>query len=149
MVAPRSDKVTVAQLADDLKAEYKANGRRSLDRLELSLAHLLPFFGPQRALQVTSTRVTEYKVKRQEAGAANATINRELSALRRMFSLAVRAERLQHRPHIAMLREDNVRKGFLKRASISGCARSCRRTCSRSRPLPTSPAGASAQRSFP
>jgi hypothetical protein len=42
----------VAQLAEDLKADYKANGRRSLDRLELSLAHLLPFLGPQRALQV-------------------------------------------------------------------------------------------------
>jgi hypothetical protein len=44
--APRADKVTVAQLAEDLKADYKANGRRSLDRRELSLAHLLPFLGP-------------------------------------------------------------------------------------------------------
>ena len=43
--APRADRITVAQLAADLKAEYTANGRRSLDRLELSLAHLLLFFG--------------------------------------------------------------------------------------------------------
>ena len=112
--APRASKITVAELATALTADYTANGRRSLDRLELSLAHLLPFFGPQRALQVTSTRVTEYKVARQAAGAAAATINRELSALRRMFSLAVKAERLQHRPHIAMLREDNARKGFFE-----------------------------------
>lgn len=31
-------------------------------------------------MQVTSTRVTEYKVKRQEAGNAAAKINRELSS---------------------------------------------------------------------
>jgi integrase len=71
-------------------------------------------------MQVTSTRVTEYKVKRQEAGAAAATINRELSALRRMFSLAVKAERLQHRPHVAMLREDNARKGFFEEHQYLG-----------------------------
>src|SRR5687768_11433529 len=67
VVAPRADRITVAQLAEDLKAEYTANGRRSLDRLELSLAHLLPFLGAERAMQVRSTRVTEYKVKRQAA----------------------------------------------------------------------------------
>ena len=37
-----------------------------------------------------------------------------MSALRRMFSLAVKAERLPHRPHIALLREDNARKGFFE-----------------------------------
>src|SRR5262245_3043213 len=95
--APRANKITVAELAEDLKADYNANGKRSLDRLELALGHVLPFFGGQRALQVTSTRVTEYKVQRQADGAANATVNRELSALRRMFSLAVKAERLTHR----------------------------------------------------
>jgi hypothetical protein len=46
IIAPRADKISVAQLAEDLKADYKVNGRRSLDRLELSLGHLLPFFGP-------------------------------------------------------------------------------------------------------
>src|SRR5262245_39868763 len=99
--APRANRITVAELAEGLKANYKANGQRSLDRLEISLGHLLPFFGAQRALQVTSTRVTEYQVHRQAEAAANATINRELAALRRMYSLAVKAERLTHRPHIA------------------------------------------------
>src|SRR5262249_38009162 len=51
-------------------------------------------------------------------GAANATINRELAALKRMFTLAMQAGKLLHRPHIAMLDEDNTRKGFFERAQF-------------------------------
>ena len=47
-------------------------------------------------------------------GAANATINRELAALKRMFTLAVQAGKLHAKPYIPMLREDNVRRGFFE-----------------------------------
>src|SRR5262249_43752655 len=47
-------------------------------------------------------------------GAANATINRELAALKRMFSLAVRGEKIHRAPHIGMLHENNVRTGFFE-----------------------------------
>jgi hypothetical protein len=33
VIAPRVEKITVAQLAEDLKTEYRANGRKSLDRI--------------------------------------------------------------------------------------------------------------------
>jgi integrase len=50
---------------------------------------------------------------------ALATKLHELAALRRMFTLAVRAELLPHRPHIAMLDESgNVREGFLEPADF-------------------------------
>ena len=42
-------------------------------------------------------------------------INRELTVLKRMFSLAIEAGKLHHKPHFAMLREDNVRVGFFER----------------------------------
>ncbi len=115
VIVPRADKVTVAELAQALQDDYRANGRRSADRLEFSLAHLLPFFGARRAMQVSSADVTAYRVKRQDEGAAPATINRELAALKRMFSLAVKGERLQRMPHIEMLRENNARRGFFER----------------------------------
>ena len=115
VILPRADKVTIRELADDLKAEYAANGRRSADRLEFSPAHLLPVFGDRRAAQVTSADITRYKTQRQGAGAANATVNRELAALKRMYSLAVNGEKLARAPHIAMLQEDNVRRGFFER----------------------------------
>jgi hypothetical protein len=38
--------------------------------------------------------VRAYAAPRQAASAANATINRELAALKRMFSLAVHADKL-------------------------------------------------------
>jgi integrase len=41
-------------------------------------------------------------------------INRELTVLKRMFSLAIEAGKLHHKPHFAMLREDNVRVGFFE-----------------------------------
>lgn len=43
------------------------------------------------------------------------TINRELTVLKRMFSLAIQAGKLVHKPHFPMLRENNVRAGFFER----------------------------------
>ena len=46
--------------------------------------------------------------------------NRELSALKRMFTLGKKANRVLQRPHIDMLDEDNVRKGCFERAAFEG-----------------------------
>ena len=56
--------------------------------------------------------------RRQEAGASNATINRELAALKRMFSLAVQAGKLSSKPYIPTLEENNARQGFLDHGSF-------------------------------
>jgi hypothetical protein len=82
----RQDKTTWDELAADLVIEYQVNGRRSLDRLQRGLHHLRGFFGGQRAVDITTARVTEYKLHRQQDGAANGTINRELANLKRMFT---------------------------------------------------------------
>ena len=114
MIDPRADKVTIRELADDLKAEYAATGRRSLDRLQFSLAHLLPALGDHRVVRLSTAQITAYTVTRREAGAANATINRELAALKRMLRLALQGEKIHRAPYIPMLKEDNVRKGFFE-----------------------------------
>lgn len=46
--------------------------------------------------------------------ASNAEIKRELTALKRAFNLAVQGGKLMVKPHIPMLHEDNVRKGFFE-----------------------------------
>jgi integrase len=48
------------------------------------------------------------------AGVSNAEINRELTILKRMFSLALQAGKLLHKPHIPLLRENNTRTGFFE-----------------------------------
>jgi integrase len=55
--------------------------------------------------------------------ASDAEINRELALLKRMFSLAVQAGKLLHRPHIPMLRESNARTGFFEPEQLSSVLR--------------------------
>lgn len=112
-IGPDAERVTFDDLAELITSDYKANGRRSLLRVQQSLAHLRVFFGAEcRALDITTDRVNSYIVARQEAGAANATIQQEIAALRRSFNLAVQAGRLAVRPHVPSVHVDNARKGF-------------------------------------
>jgi integrase len=113
VVGTKEERVTFEQLIEDLRNDYKVNGKRSLDNVELSIRHLKGFFAGDKARHITTDRVRQYIAKRQGDGAANGSINRELSALKRSFSLAMQAGTLFHRPYIPMLEENNARQGFL------------------------------------
>jgi len=101
-------------LARILVQDCQANGRRSPERIRGSLRHLRGFFRDHLAVDITSERVTRYITWRQKDGAAPATINRELAALKRAFRLAARAGKVALRPEITLLRENNRRKGFFE-----------------------------------
>lgn len=105
---------TWENLHDIVVNDYKANGRRSLKRLEQSLAHLDDAFKGCQADAITADRVTGYVARRLEAGAARATVNRELAALKRALRLAARAGRISAVPFISLLREANARRGFFE-----------------------------------
>src|SRR5512132_1536941 len=90
------------------------NNKRGGESLGFCLKHLDDFFKGFKAIEIRGSDVLEYIAKRQEEGAANSSINRELAALRRMFSLARQGEDWVYSPHIQQLDEsDNVRQGFL------------------------------------
>ena len=104
------------EAAEDIDADYQINGKRSLRDLKNRITHhLAPFFAGRRMNSITTSDIRAYAKQRLQAGAKPATINRELSALRRMFVLAVKAGKLMVRPHIPMLAENNVRTGFFER----------------------------------
>jgi integrase len=60
----------------------------------------------------TIRRVPEHR--RTTTGVSNGEINRELTILKRMYTLAVQGGKLYARPHIPLLKEDNVRAGFFE-----------------------------------
>jgi integrase len=117
--APVSSKIGRYRFEDaaaDITTEYDTNGRKSAEKLETRLRlRLTPFFGGRRMSTISTADVRRYTKQQLDAGLAPATINRDLAALKRMFSLAIKANLLIAKPHIPMLREQNVRIGFFER----------------------------------
>src|SRR5205823_9396244 len=99
-IGPKAERVTFDDLAALYLTDYKVNRRRSLDHAERYVRNLRASFGLDRALDITADRIAAYTAQRLTDGLQPGAVNRELAALRRMFSLAVRAGKLPHRPHI-------------------------------------------------
>jgi integrase len=99
--------------------DYRTRGVKMLETDEdgnpyvWGFEHLNSFFKNRPVRTITTKLLYEFIEKRQNEGAKNATINRNLSLLRRMMSLARREGKLAQTPYFPMLKEDNVRKGFL------------------------------------
>ena len=104
------------ELADDLLTDYRINRRPSIDKTERSVRKLKKAWEGMKASSITTALVKRYIEKRLDEGAANASVNRELAALKRSFNLAFRCTppKVAYVPYIPMLREDNVRKGFFE-----------------------------------
>lgn len=147
-ILPAARNLTFDEGAYDFLTDYKVNGRKSYaDAERIVRKHLhpafgghqtwtairkavesgatagTPVFGGRRLASITSADVKTYINARLEADAEPATVNRELAALKRIFSLAVNGGKLASRPHVALLAEHNVRKGFFERESFEAVRR--------------------------
>lgn len=115
-ISAQVGRLRVEEALADVVRDYRANGRATTAQVEQRIRDYLgPHFGGRRAATVTAADVRAYTEQRLAAGAAPATINRELSVLKRAYVLAEQAGTVLHRPHIPMLTEDNVRQGFFER----------------------------------
>jgi integrase len=85
-----------------------------LEEAEYRLKHLDNFFVGQRIAAINPARITAYMAKRQEEGAANATINRELETLGKMLKLAYENNKLMRLPIIHKLAANPPRNGFFE-----------------------------------
>src|SRR5262249_1473746 len=107
-------RLTLDDMIDALHRDYHIKENRSTEFLRWRIQHLKRFFGNAFALDITTAKIKKYIDFRLDEGASNATINQELSALGRLFALALESELLTTKPHITKLPENNVRTGFFE-----------------------------------
>jgi integrase len=110
------ERVKFSELLDDYIADFKINGKKTLSRAEGCKKWLSQHFGNMSAVEVNTPAIRKYIEKRQSDGVSNATINRELSALKRAFNIGYRCtpSKVAQVPYVPMLKEHNVRKGFIE-----------------------------------
>jgi integrase len=107
----------VRDLYESLERDYVINQRKSLDDLKIRWRkHLEASFGALPAASVSAEQIDAYVARRLEEKACNATVNRELAALKRCYKLAIKTGRLKmgEQPYFSMLKERNVRQGFVQ-----------------------------------
>ncbi len=111
------ERIRVRELLEDVLTDYKDNGRHTADQVSRRLKlQLVPAFGNIRAADFGTAHLRRYIAARRKEEAANATINRELAIVKRAFNLGAKSDppKIVRVPHIPMLDENNVRKGFLE-----------------------------------
>jgi len=112
-----AERLTFEEMASMLEHDYVLNERRSLARAKQSLAHLRGFFGRAVAADMGSQQIAAYvrhRMTESKPPAKPATVRRELSALRRMFTLAKRHGRIASSPSFPPIEEHNARTGFFE-----------------------------------
>jgi len=110
---------TVADALKLVEADYREKQAASLDDAQARIRlHLTPKLGAIMLADLKAAAVKAYVSARKREQAAVATINRELSVLRRGLKLAMEQEPpwIGWAPTIKALEEDNARAGFLEHA---------------------------------
>jgi integrase len=95
--------------------DYALQQYRTMTTARARVEHLREFFGGWTVEVITADSVRRYQLHRRKQGAEAATINRETSALSRMFQLAIRRGLLERMPLFPnRLQENPPWEGFFE-----------------------------------
>jgi integrase len=110
------ERVRLNQLFDLLMDDYRYKSRKSTYCTEHRIdCHLRPFFGETKAIDLSTSKLRQYVAHRRKEGGAAATINKELSFIRRAMNIGAKHEPplVLRVPAFEMLAVDNARQGTL------------------------------------
>jgi integrase len=104
-------------LAESYKVYARNSAPKSADWIDMVWrVHLEPFFGGYLAARIDTDKLQRYIAERQEAGAKNSTINRELAILKAMLNYGAESDppKIFRVPKFPpKLKEPEPRSGFL------------------------------------
>jgi integrase len=122
-------RVTYETLRERYYSDYTINDRKSLRRDKDGkpyldkIQRLDTFFSGFQSSEIDADLIRKFIADQQSKRLGNATINRSISALRRMFNLAVEDGELRDVPHFPMLKEPPPRSGFFEAAEYEALYR--------------------------
>jgi hypothetical protein len=112
---PDGTPLTFDVMAQAYLEDYQLQCYRTMVTARARVEHLRGFFGGWAVEAMTADRVRDYQMHRRRQGAEAATINRETSALSRMFQLSIRRGLLERMPLFPNRLEENPpREGFFE-----------------------------------
>lgn len=122
-------RITYEEIRDAFVADYVTKRRKSLRFREGKplpldkVQRLDKFFAGYHVEDIDSDALATFVTKLQATGKKDSTINRSLSALRRMFRLARKQGKLKDVPPFEMLSEPAPRRGFFEREQYDALSR--------------------------
>ena len=112
---PEGTPLTFDVMARAYLEDYVLQRYRTLTTARARVEHLREFLGGWAIDAMTADAVRRYQLHRRKQGAEAATINRETSALSRMFQLAIRRGLIERMPLFPNRLEENPpREGFFE-----------------------------------
>jgi integrase len=101
-------------MLEKIRLRYQKKGQRSFINVQYCWPYIQAGFPFHRVADIDKDKIEAYQTKRLEAGAAPATINREVAYLKLGFKLLGLPV-----PTVEKLAEDNVRQGFIRVADFN------------------------------
>lgn len=107
--------LTFGDLAKAYLEDYELQRYRSMNTAKPRVGHLRDFFDGWAADAITGDAIRQYQLHRRQQRAESGTINRETSALSRMFHIAIQRGQLRRMPVFPNRLEENPpRQGFFE-----------------------------------
>ena len=113
------EKLRLADARDAIVDDYRIHGRKTAQNLCGAFNHLERHLGNCPLLSITTGRIRRYIADRQDEGAAAATIQNEMAALRRALNILHQDGQLSRVPHIPSPEVNNTRRGFFEAADLA------------------------------